>query len=52
MDRRVGSLPALVGGCRPIGLVDALDPAQWDVCHHTTVVAWGVTSEVLIAGRR
>ncbi len=44
--------PALVGGCRPIRLVDALDPSDWDVRHHGTVVAWGVTSEILIATRR
>jgi ubiquinone/menaquinone biosynthesis C-methylase UbiE len=44
--------PALVGGCRPIRLVDELDPSDWDVRHHRTVVAWGVTSEILIATRR
>jgi ubiquinone/menaquinone biosynthesis C-methylase UbiE len=44
--------PALVGGCRPIRLVDELDPSDWDVRHHGTVVAWGVTSEILIATRR
>ena len=41
--------PALVGGCRPIRLVDALDSSDWDVRHHGTVVAWGVASEVVIA---
>ena len=44
--------PAFVGGCRPIRLVDALDTGEWDVRHRGTVVAWGVTSEVLIATRR
>jgi ubiquinone/menaquinone biosynthesis C-methylase UbiE len=44
--------PALVGGCRPIRLVDALDPADWDVRHHGTVVASGVASEVVIATPR
>jgi ubiquinone/menaquinone biosynthesis C-methylase UbiE len=44
--------PALVGGCRPIRLVDALDSSDWDVRHHGTVVAWGVASEILIATRR
>ena len=44
--------PALVGGCRPIRLVDALNQADWQVHHHRTVVAWGVTSEILIATRR
>jgi ubiquinone/menaquinone biosynthesis C-methylase UbiE len=44
--------PALVGGCRPIRLVDALDQADWQVHRHGTVVAWGVASEVVIAARR
>jgi SAM-dependent methyltransferase len=44
--------PALVGGCRPIRLVDALDPAQWDVRHHQVVVAWGIGSEAVIARRK
>jgi len=41
--------PELVGGCRPIRLVDALDPAAWDVRHRGAVVAWGMASEVVIA---
>jgi ubiquinone/menaquinone biosynthesis C-methylase UbiE len=43
--------PALVGGCRPIRLVDALDQADWQVHRHGTVEARGVASEVVIAGR-
>jgi len=41
--------PELVGGCRPIRLVYALDPAAWDVRHRGAVVAWGMASEVVIA---
>jgi ubiquinone/menaquinone biosynthesis C-methylase UbiE len=44
--------PALVGGCRPVRLVDALGAGEWDVRHRRTVVAWGVTSEILVATRR
>ena len=44
--------PALVGGCRPVRLVDALDPAPWEINHHRVVVAWGIPSEVVIATRR
>ena len=44
--------PALVGGCRPIRLVDALDPARWEIRRHRTVEAWGIASEVVIAARR
>jgi ubiquinone/menaquinone biosynthesis C-methylase UbiE len=41
--------PELVGGCRPVRLVDALEPAAWDVRHHGTCVAWGIASEIVIA---
>jgi ubiquinone/menaquinone biosynthesis C-methylase UbiE len=44
--------PALVGGCRPITLVDTLDPSRWEIRRHCTVVAWGIASEVVIATRR
>ena len=44
--------PELVGGCRPVRLVDALDPSQWDLRHQRTVVAWGIASELVIAARR
>ncbi len=44
--------PALVGGCRPVRLVDALDPAAWEINHHRVVAAWGIASEVVIAARR
>ena len=44
--------PELVGGCRPVRLADALDPAAWHVRHRGTVVAWGIASEIVIAARR
>jgi SAM-dependent methyltransferase len=44
--------PSLVGGCRPISLTDFLGPASWKVLYSTTLVAWGVPSEVLIARPR
>jgi ubiquinone/menaquinone biosynthesis C-methylase UbiE len=43
--------PELVGGCRPVTIGDALDPAAWDVGHRGTVVAWGIASEVVVARR-
>ncbi len=43
--------PELVGGCRPVRIVDALDPAAWDVRHRGTVVAWGIASEIVVARR-
>jgi hypothetical protein len=44
--------PVLVGGCRPIRVTDALDPAAWDVRHRRVVTAWGITSEAVIATPR
>ncbi len=43
--------PRLVGGCRPVRVVDHLDLAAWRPLHTKTVVAWGVPSEVLVAER-
>jgi len=44
--------PSLVGGCRPILLTDFLGPASWKILYSTTVVAYGVPSQVLIARPR
>lgn len=44
--------PSAVGGCRPIDLLPFLSPADWQVRHHAKVVAFAVTSEVLVAERR
>ena len=44
--------PAVVGGCRPVRVTDALETPDWEVRHHATVVAWGVASEVVVAARR
>lgn len=44
--------PSLVGGCRPISLNDYLGPASWKILHSTTIVAYGVPSQVLVAQPR
>ena len=44
--------PSLVGGCRPISLTDFLGLASWKILYSTTVVSWGVPSEVLVARPR
>ena len=44
--------PSLVGGCRPISLTDYLGPASWKVLYSTTIVAYGVPSQVLVAQPR
>lgn len=39
--------PAAVGGCRPLDMLPFL--ADWEIGHHRKVVAWGLTSEVVVA---
>ena len=44
--------PSLVGGCRPIALSDYLGPASWKVLYSTTVISFGVPTQVLVAQPR
>jgi hypothetical protein len=41
---------SLVGSCRPIRITRFLDTNLWQVEYHHIVVAFGVPSEVLVAG--
>ena len=41
--------PALVGGCRPIELLEYCGPASWAIVRVHTIVSWGIPSEVLVA---
>ncbi len=41
--------PGLVGGCRPLKLLDQLAKDDWTVIHHQIVVSYGIPSEVLVA---
>ena len=41
--------PAIVGGCRPIRLAEAVKSPEWTVRHHRVVVTKGIASEVLVA---
>jgi len=43
--------PALVGGCRPIELLDFLDEHHWKVEYRNVVIGFGIPSEVLV-GRK
>ncbi len=43
--------PALVGGCRPIGLIERTAPDQWQVRHHERLVRWGIPAEALVTER-
>ncbi len=48
--RRIYTLrPSLVGGCRPMNLLAYVTPSDWSIVHHGSVVAFGITSEVLVA---
>lgn len=50
--RSVHSLrPSLVGGCRPVDLLPFLRGSEWQVKHHSKVVAFGIASEVVVANR-
>ena len=42
--------PKWVGGCRPIALLEFLN--GWHLIHHNVVVTRGISSEVLVAGKR
>lgn len=44
--------PAWVGGCRPMRLAPQLAGGGWSVVHSAVVQAWGLSSEVLVAGVR
>jgi SAM-dependent methyltransferase len=43
--------PVIVGGCRPVHLLDFVPTEEWRVVHHETVVEWTLASEVLVASR-
>jgi ubiquinone/menaquinone biosynthesis C-methylase UbiE len=41
--------PGLVGGCRPLNLLDFIPEKTWQLLHHSSVVAFGIPSEVIVA---
>lgn len=43
--------PSLVGGCRPLDLLDWIDEPRWRVRHRARVAPYGVSSEVVVAER-
>jgi SAM-dependent methyltransferase len=44
--------PSVVRGARPISLADYMGPASWKILHSSTVLSWGVPSQVVIARPR
>jgi len=43
-------LPSLVGGCRPMSLAPRVTGPDWAIVHSAVIQAWGIPSEVLVAG--
>lgn len=41
--------PSLVGGCRPVELLDALPETHWRIEHLNLVTPFGVPSEIVVA---
>jgi ubiquinone/menaquinone biosynthesis C-methylase UbiE len=41
--------PSLVGGCRPVELLEFISKKMWQVVHHHSVVTFGIPSEVVVA---
>jgi ubiquinone/menaquinone biosynthesis C-methylase UbiE len=41
--------PSLVGGCRPISLLDFLPDSEWKIRHAGQVTSFGISSEVIVA---
>jgi ubiquinone/menaquinone biosynthesis C-methylase UbiE len=41
--------PSLVGGCRPIALLDFLPDTEWKIQHANRVTSFGISSEVVVA---
>jgi len=41
--------PSLVGGCRPIELLECVAEAMWEVRHRRTITRFGIASEVVVA---
>jgi ubiquinone/menaquinone biosynthesis C-methylase UbiE len=43
--------PQIVGGCRPIELLEYITNDRWRIIYHNTVVSFGISSEIVIASR-
>ena len=43
--------PSVVGGCRPLDVLPLLASSDWEIRFHRKVVAFAITSEVLVARR-
>ncbi|MGE5173918.1 MAG: methyltransferase domain-containing protein [Betaproteobacteria bacterium] len=43
--------PRLVGGCRPVELLEYLGPELWRTEHRNVVCTYGISSEIVVASR-
>lgn len=43
--------PSLVGGCRPVELLEVLPAGAWKLRHRAVVSPWGIASEAVVAER-
>jgi ubiquinone/menaquinone biosynthesis C-methylase UbiE len=44
--------PRLVGGCRPVELLDYLSTGSWNIEYRNKLSSFGITSEIVVASRR
>ncbi len=44
--------PRLVGGCRPVELLEHLMHDRWCINYHDTVSSFGISSEIVVASRK
>jgi ubiquinone/menaquinone biosynthesis C-methylase UbiE len=50
--KKIHSLkPSILGGCRPVRLLDYLSSERWHVKYHNVITTFGISSEVVIAAR-
>lgn len=44
--------PRVVGGCRPVALLEHLAHDRWHINYHNTASSFGITSEIVVASRQ
>jgi cyclopropane fatty-acyl-phospholipid synthase-like methyltransferase len=44
--------PRIVGGCRPISLIERFAPEAWVITHHNVLSTFGISSEILVAEKK
>ena len=44
--------PSLLGGCRPIELLEFISHSDWRTLHMDIVTSLGLSSEVVVAAKR